>query len=74
MKAPANTNQNVRLEPPMIEAQKTPLTSPATTTHPIGTSGSRKKLLKEIAKYSFRRTATQKTGSEKIKNDTKVIE
>ena len=70
----AKVIQNAFLVPPIIDAQKIPVNKPIPIMKESGTLGSCKKLLKEIARYSLRSTATQKTGSENIKNETNVIE
>ena len=69
-----NTVQKVLRVPPITEAQKMPLASARRNKPFSGTFGSRKKLLNEIARYCLSNTATQKIGSENIKNDTNVIE
>jgi hypothetical protein len=73
-KADAYVTQKVLRDLPIIEAQNNPLTSPIPIIQPRGICGSRKKLLNEIARYSFKRTATQKTGREKRRNAINVIE
>jgi hypothetical protein len=58
----------------MTDAQNKPVTRPIHIIQLIGICGSTKMLLKEIARYSLRRTATQKTGSENKRNAINVIE
>ena len=70
----ANVAQNFFFVPPITEAQNTALNNPIPRIKVKGTFGSRRKLLNEIARYSLSKTATQKTGNENIKNETKVIE
>ena len=60
--------QTLERDPPMMADQNTPLISESATTHGKVTCGSARKLLKPIARYCFKRTANQKTGSEKHRN------
>ena len=73
--APATAKiENTRLRLPLITAaQKTPDTAAAERIHRGAIFPLSKKLLKLIAKYSLRRTATQKIGSEYIRKAKKVI-
>ena len=59
--------------PPMTPAQKIPATMPAPTNHIGSIIGFASQSLKLIDMYCFSKTATQKIGSEKNKNETKVI-
>ena len=60
--------------PPISADQKTAPTNPKPINQVIGTVGFAKKLLNEIARYSFNKTATQKTGKENIKKVKNVAE
>ena len=66
--------QNLFRVAPNREDQKMAPTKPKPIIHDMGTLGLAKKLLNEIARYSFNKTATQKTGNENIKKVKKVAE
>lgn len=69
-----NITATWRLFPLITPAQKMPLTSEIAISHVMEILGSERKLLNSIAMYCFKRTATQKIGSENIKKAKKVIE
>ena len=59
--------------PPITPDQKIPATMPAPTSQSGSIIGSANQSLKLIDMYCFSRTATQKIGSEKKRNETNVI-
>jgi hypothetical protein len=77
-KVPVNTRAKTFQKVPRFIAKSDPQNSPPTrpnaTFQVVVTEGSARKVLKRIAKYCFKRTATQKIGSENNRNATNVIE
>jgi len=70
---PVTAARSRRLTVPRAQMyHNTPLTKEITAMVAGGMWGSRRKLLKPMAAYSFRRTATQNTGREKKRNAMKV--
>jgi hypothetical protein len=72
--ADTNTISVYLLDDARTPAQSVAEASAIPTTHCHVSSAAANQLLNSIAKNCFSKTATQKIGSEKNKNDTKVIE